>query len=383
MRTDILQFCLNQLSAIILFTVFCVCGIRLRRFSAKATLLAAAAAFSVIQLPQIMFPSFFLLSAETPPENISMHIIYWGLSICAQYLVLFALTKREWLRTLFFYSVWDALTSIILSVLMAGTQQVFSACSPETQAVGSFMLSAAAAALSIWILQIPAVNRLRFPAWIYTLTVLLYSGVRFFSTILLYSAEDEKTAAASSYTALFFSIFLLLFTAAAYFCMTAFIKKRCTELEDALHTSAAPEGLSYVLHGLRAECRRRHVRLRTQTALPEQSVLSDGSILFAAVLIFHILLDGSGRTSAPENISPEIRFTAQEKKGFLIFSASMLVPDPSAVRRAPFPDFAASVRCSLREILLNSILRRCHGRIQYLDSDLAVRHLRVIIPLPA
>src|SRR5699024_8744030 len=102
---------------------------------------------------------------------------------------------------------------------MAGTQQVFSACSPETQAVGSFMLSAAAAALSIWILQIPAVNRLRFPAWIYTLTVLLYSGVRFFSTILLYSAEDEKTAAASSYTALFFSIFLLLFTAAAYFCM--------------------------------------------------------------------------------------------------------------------------------------------------------------------
>ena len=238
MRTDILEFCLNQLSAIILFTVFCVCGIRLRRFSAKVTLLAAAAAFSVIQLPQIMFPSFFLLSAETPPENISMHIIYWGLSICAQYLVLFALTKREWLRTLFFYSVWDALTSVILSVLMAGTQQVFSACSPETQAVGSFMLSAAAA-LSIWILQIPAVNRLRFPAWIYTLTVLLYSGVRFFSTILLYSAEDEKTAAASSYTALFFSIFLLLFTAAAYFCMTAFIKKRCTELEDALHTAAA------------------------------------------------------------------------------------------------------------------------------------------------
>ena len=352
MRTDILEFCLNQLSAVILFTVFCVCGIRLRRFSAKATLLTAAAAFSVIQLPQIMFPSFFLLSAETPPENISMHIIYWGLSICAQYLVLFALTKREWLRTLFFYSVWDALTSVILSVLMAGTQQLFSACSPETQAVGSFMLSAAAAALSIWILQIPAVNRLRFPAWIYTLTVLLYSGVRFFSTILLYSAEDEN-------------------------------KKRCTELEDALHTAAAPEGLSYVLRGLRAECRRRHVRLRTQTALPEQSVLSDGSILFAAVLIFHILLDGSGRTSAPENISPEIRFTAQEKKGFLIFSASMLVPDPSAVRRAPFPDFAASVRCSLREILLNSILRRCHGRIQYLDSDLAVRHLRVIIPLPA
>ena len=106
MRTDILEFCLNQLSAVILFTVFCVCGIRLRRFSAKATLLTAAAAFSVIQLPQIMFPSFFLLSAETPPENISMHIIYWGLSICAQYLVLFALTKREWLRTLFFYSVW-------------------------------------------------------------------------------------------------------------------------------------------------------------------------------------------------------------------------------------------------------------------------------------
>lgn len=45
MRTDILEFCLNQLSAIILFTVFCVCGIRLRRFSAKVTLLAAAAAF--------------------------------------------------------------------------------------------------------------------------------------------------------------------------------------------------------------------------------------------------------------------------------------------------------------------------------------------------
>ena len=54
--------------------------------------------------------------------------------------------------------------------------------------------------------------------------------------------------------------------------MTAFIKKRCTELEDALHTAAAPEGLSYVLRGMRAECRRRHVRLRTQTALPEQSV---------------------------------------------------------------------------------------------------------------
>ena len=45
MRTDILEFCLNQLSAIILFTVFCVCGIRLRRFSAKVTLLAGGRFF--------------------------------------------------------------------------------------------------------------------------------------------------------------------------------------------------------------------------------------------------------------------------------------------------------------------------------------------------
>ena len=120
MRTDILEFCLNQLSAVILFTVFCVCGIRLRRFSAKATLLAAAAAFSVIQLPQIMFPSFFLLSAETPPENISMHIIYWGLSICAQYLVLFSLTKKASEKTF-------AFSEAFLTILMFfGTIKAYS-----------------------------------------------------------------------------------------------------------------------------------------------------------------------------------------------------------------------------------------------------------------
>ena len=61
MRTDILQFCLNQLSAIILFTVFCVCGIRLRRFSAKVTLLAAAAAFCGVQLAQNMFSWVFFV----------------------------------------------------------------------------------------------------------------------------------------------------------------------------------------------------------------------------------------------------------------------------------------------------------------------------------
>ena len=115
--------------SIINLALFMFLLVKPRRFSGKATMIIAASPSILLYLPEIFLPA---LENILLPQIwiLSLCFLYWILCIAGQYGLIFLLSKRSWLRSCFLIMVWDALTSVILTVFTGITGIILGSASP-------------------------------------------------------------------------------------------------------------------------------------------------------------------------------------------------------------------------------------------------------------
>lgn len=378
---------LEQADIILINVIFAVFLIRPGRFSKKITALSTAAVFLVVALPQFIFPALFLSDTITTPGQVCFHITYWGVSISIEYILLFILAKRNWLRTLFLYALWDALLSIILGILAVIATEVIPGYEKILSEAGQFLLPLFAAGLALLVLCSAPLKKFNPPGWLCMVVTLTYTLGRLASTVAFFRTETETMQQDLTLAVLILCAVILLFPAAAYLLIGLYADRKC-RLNISKQDDSLRDFVNSVLCDMDILCRKRSVRLRSQLTLSGDIVLDNNATACAVIdLLFRILI--RYLSLEPGSLSHIICFTAQTEKGYLILSANSFTEygtvqsinakstkiDTGKERLVP------SLQCSLYEIVLGRLLNRCHGYSRYLDSDTHSRHLQVIIPL--
>ena len=132
--------------------------------------------------------------------------------------------------------------------------------------------------------------------------------------------------------------------------------------------------INQLITALNSLCAENNIHIYSESlhSLPDNK--TDGSILCIIQLVFYILLDYA--IKAGRQPLRLLFFIKQEENDFVIISVSLI---GSAISRRR--NKTASLQCSLHEILLNHLVRICHGRVQYLDNQASAKNIRIIVPV--
>lgn len=288
------------------------------------------------------------------------------------YTLFFILLRRDWLRNMLLYVIWDITVTLflLLSVMLI---RIFL---PQTymQKTGSLLCIFVCSVLSAFILHLPRFQNLRLPGKFCAVIMVIYSVGRLVNTLFLLRFEEKAMQKMAVCSVIFLIIFLSLAIIAAYSFMNIYIEKKCRAMESTYNTGSQKNfgELNLMMQRIYTSCRKQNIQFdfRSTTALTLSG--SNGRILYIIQLLFVLSRTLDGRTSG------KILFTIQEHKGFLLLSACSTCP--LGCRNRIIIIFAL-LHNSVLEILFNRMVQICHGYIQYLDSNPSGKHIRVAIPL--
>lgn len=369
---SLLQNITEQLSVIFVNVVFFLLVIHPLRFSRKITCLITIAAFSLTSLPCIFFPGLFSSGTAASSQGMTFHYIYWIITMVIQYSLFFILLKRDWLRNMMLYVIWD----IIIALLLSLSAVIIQISLPNIQLYGltGTLCTVISAFLAAFLLRRTRLQNMRFPDNFCIIAVFVYSIGRLLNTISVFRFEKENWKELVIYPV--FTLILCLSTAIvfAYFGMNVYINKKCCVMAKIYLTKERKNNnVAKLFYDLSSLCKRQKItftfQIHPDTAFPK----INGSVLYAVQILFELSQKYTGRQS--ENII----FEVQEYKGVFILSSLSVYPDvPGNI----LENFVSAFQNTFLEILFNRIVKNCRGYIEYTDNSLYSKHIRVIIPLP-
>lgn len=369
---SLLENITKQISVIFVNVVFFVLVIHPLRFSRKITGLATIIVFSLTSLPCIFFSDLFSSGAAASPKGMTFHYIYWIITMVIQYSLFFILLKRDWLRNMMLYVIWD----IIIALLLSLSAVIIQISLPNIQLYGltGALCTIISAFLAAFLLRCTRLQNMRLPDNFCIIVVFVYSIGRLLNTISVFRFEKENWKEMVIYP--IFVLILCLSTAIifAYFGMNVYISKKCHYMAKIYFSKERKNNsVTNLLYDLSSLCKRQKItftfQLYPNTTFPNTS----GSILYAIQILFELSRKYIGRQS--ENIF----FEVQEYKGFFILSSLSFYPDTS---KNIVKKFVSTLQNIFLEILFNRIVKNCRGYVEYIDNSLYSKHIRVIIPLP-
>lgn len=375
MNTDLIQSITQQAAVIIVNTIFFSTVIRPRRLSVPMTAFVAAAGFLLPALLQIFLSSFFTAGSASGLGGIIFHIIYWLISIAAQFLLFFVLAKRDWLHNILLYIMWDVLITLLLGAMLAALRPLI-VRSPYSGDMTALLCTIGSAILTAFLLRSRYIKRMRLPAYFSAAAAVIYILVRLANTILFFRIESSSLRRLTVFVAVFAAVFLLASVVCAYIAIDICIKRKCQTLEFKYKVRNKRKGnsINQLITALNSLCAENNIHIYSESlhSLPDNK--TDGRILCIIQLVFYILLDYAIKAGRqPLHL---LFFIKQEENDFVIISVSLI---GSAISRRR--NKTASLQCSLHEILLNHLVRICHGRVQYLDSQASAKNIRIIVPV--
>ena len=208
MNTDLIQSITQQAAVIIVNTIFFSTVIRPRRLSVPMTAFVAAAGFLLPALLQIFLSSFFTAGSASGLGGIIFHIIYWLISIAAQFLLFFVLAKRDWLHNILLYIMWDVLITLLLGAMLAALRPLI-VRSPYSGDMTALLCTIGSAILTAFLLRSRYIKRMRLPAYFSAAAAVIYILVRLANTILFFRIESSSLRRLTVFVAVFAAVFLL------------------------------------------------------------------------------------------------------------------------------------------------------------------------------
>lgn len=369
---SLLQNITEQLSVIFVNVVFFLLVIHPLRFSRKITCLITIAAFSLTSLPCIFFPGLFSSGTAASSQGMTFHYIYWIVAMVIQYSLFFILLKRDWLRNMMLYVIWD----IIIALALSSGAIIMQISLPQIQLSGltGVLCTAASAFIAAFLLRRPTLQTMRLPETFCIITVFVYSIGRLLNTVAVFRFEKEDWKVLVIYPVLALILFLSAAILCAYFGLNIYIGKKYRDMTNIYFSGKTKtNSIKNLLCDISNICTQRKIpftfHISPDTAFPN----INGSVLYAVQILFELSQKYTGRQS--ENII----FEVQEYKGVFILSSLSVYPDvPGNI----LENFVSAFQNTFLEILFNRIVKNCRGYIEYTDNSLYSKHIRVIIPLP-
>ena len=368
-----LQTFIQQTSVVLVNLIFFLVVIRPRRFSRIITGVITSTVFIMTALPHFLFPSFFSDGAAAGPEGLAFHFIYWIMSMFIQYALLFILLKRDWLRNILLYVIWDIIMTLILSLCVVALHILLPQIRP--QGAMSLLCTVPSAIPAALILRLPRLQAMKLPGAFCIVTVFIYSIGRLVNTLSLFRFAKGEWQKLVVYPVLLLAFILSLAILSAYFGLNLYITGKCRDMENTYgkQNSKAKTGVHRLLQKINDSCRFQHIEFDSQTSLDEVSPEAEGRILYMMQILFSLSQEHTGKQS------DKIFFTVQECRGFLLLSSR------ATYRNAPKglgENLLSILRDTFLQIQFNRMVKNSRGRVQYLDGGPFSKDIRVILPLP-
>lgn len=362
----------EQISVIFVNVLFFLLVIYPLRFSRKITGLATIAVFSLTSLPCIFFSNLFSFGAAASPKGMTFHYVYWIISMAIQYSLFFILLKRNWLRNMMLYVIWD----IIIALLLCLGAIIIPISLPKIQLSGltGGLYTVISAFLAAFLLRRTRLQNIHLPNNFCIIAVFIYSIGRLLNTISVFRFEKENWKKFVIYPVFVLILCLSIAIVFAYFGLNVYISKKCRDMAKIYFGKERKKNsVNNLLCDLSNLCKQRKIpftfHISPNTTFPN----TNESILYTIQILFDLSQKYSGRQS--ENIF----FEVQEYKGVFILSSLSIYPD---VSKNILKNFASTLQNTFLEILFNRIVKNSRGYVEYIDSSLYSKHIRVIIPLP-
>lgn len=369
---DLLQNITQQISVILVNVVFFLLVIHPLRFSRKITGLAMIIVFSLTSLPCIFFSDLFSSGAAASPKGMTFHYIYWIITMGIQYSLFFILLKRDWLRNMMLYVIWD----IIIALLLSLSAVIIQISLPNIQLYGltGTLCTVISAFLAAFLLRLPRLQTIHLPEVFCIITIFAYSIGRLLNTISVFRFEKENWKELVIYPVFTLILCLSIAIVFAYFGMNVYINKKCCDMAKVYLTKERKNNnVAKLFYDLSSLCKRQKITFTFQIPPNKTFPNTNGSILYAIQILFELSRKYTGRQSE------SIFFQVQEYKGVLILSSLSIYPDAS---KNILKNFVSILQNTFLEILFNRIMKNCRGYVEYVDSNFYSKHIRVIIPLP-
>lgn len=369
---DLLQNITQQISVILVNVVFFLLVIHPLRFSRKITGLATIIVFSLTSLPCIFFSDLFSSGAAASPKGMTFHYIYWIITMGIQYSLFFILLKRDWLRNMMLYVIWD----IIIALLLSLSAVIIQISLPNIQLYGltGTLCTIISAFLAAFLLRLPRLQTIHLPEVFCIITIFAYSIGRLLNTISVFRFEKESWKELVIYPVFTLILCLSIAIVFAYFGMNVYINKKCCDMAKVYLTKERKNNnVAKLFYDLSSLCKRQKITFTFQIPPNKTFPNTNGSILYAIQILFELSRKYTGRQSE------SIFFQVQEYKGVLILSSLSIYPDAS---KNILKNFVSILQNTFLEILFNRIVKNCRGYVEYVDSNFYSKHIRVIIPLP-
>lgn len=369
---NLLENVTEQIPVIFVNVVFFLLVIHPLRFSKKITGLAAIIIFSLMSLPSIVFPGLFSSGTAASLEGMTFHYIYWIITMVIQYSLFFTLLKRDWLRNMMLYVIWD----IIIALLLSLGAVIIQISLPNIQLSGLTGASCTviSAFLAAFLLRLPRLQTIHLPEVFCIITIFAYSIGRLLNTISVFRFEKENWKELVIYPVFTLILCLSIAIVFAYFGMNVYINKKCCDMAKVYLTKERKNNnVAKLFYDLSSLCKRQKITFTFQIPPNKTFPNTNGSILYAIQILFELSRKYTGRQSE------SIFFQVQEYKGVLILSSLSIYPDAS---KNILKNFVSILQNTFLEILFNRIMKNCRGYVEYVDSNFYSKHIRVIIPLP-
>lgn len=369
---SLLENITKQISVIFVNVVFFVLVIHPLRFSRKITGLATIIVFSLTSLPCIFFSDLFSSGAAASPKGMTFHYIYWIITMVIQYSLFFILLKRDWLRNMMLYVIWD----IIIALLLSLSAVIIQISLPNIQLSGltGALCTVTSAFLAAFLLRRTRLQDMRLPDNFCIIAVFVYSIGRLLNTISVFRFEKENWKELVIYPVFTLILCLSIVIVFAYFGMNVYINKKCCDIAKIyLAKERKNNNAAKLFYDLSSLCKRQKITFTFQISPNTTFPNTNGSILYAIQILFELSRKYTGRQC--ENIF----FEVQEYKGFFILSSLSIYPNASD---NVLKKFVSTLQNIFLEILFNRIVKNCRGYVEYIDNSLYSKHIRVIIPLP-
>ncbi len=361
--------------SIINLALFMFLLVKPRRFSGKATMIIAASGSILLYLPEIFLPA---LENILLPQIwiLSLCFLYWILCIAGQYGLIFLLSKRSWLRSCFLIMVWDALTSVILTVFTGITGMILGSASPvDIPAAAILALTLISGLLSAIFLKGSPLQNADLSSRVSGICVILYTLAR----ILLTSAsllDNEKIYRESWIAAvLIICIVILGGIILAWSSTRIYLRRKIVRFTPPAGYPPMDRSRGIVLDEFLRKCLdSRGFSLHINDQLHEDAVSGKrlGILICILYLCMQILTCSSNRQSRHSQ-EMDLYMTIQRKMNYIILSAECR---PIHGQLKP-PGLSSSIF----ELLLNQLLSSRQGYSQYLDNSRVYRQICVSVRL--
>lgn len=289
-----------------------------------------------------------------------------------QYSLFFILLKRDWLRNMMLYVIWD----IIIALLLSLSAVIIQISLPNIQLYGltGTLCTVISAFLAAFLLRLPRLQTIHLPEVFCIITIFAYSIGRLLNTISVFRFEKENWKELVIYPVFTLILCLSIAIVFAYFGMNVYINKKCCDMAKVYLTKERKNNnVAKLFYDLSSLCKRQKITFTFQIPPNKTFPNTNGSILYAIQILFELSRKYTGRQSE------SIFFQVQEYKGVLILSSLSIYPDAS---KNILKNFVSILQNTFLEILFNRIMKNCRGYVEYVDSNFYSKHIRVIIPLP-